>query len=96
MDYNKANAPSGATPMQPALAELGQRLQDCVNRFDGLTIELKNKLQTIKRLDEPCLKSDEEEKQPECIMDELNHMVCKIRDYNNRLEECLKHLSQIA
>ena len=96
MDYNKANAPKCATPMQPALTELGQRLQDCVNRFDGLTIELKNKLQTIKRFDEPCLKDDEKEKQPECIMDELNSMVFKIRDYNNRLEECLSHLNQIA
>lgn len=96
MDYNKTNAPECATPMQPALTELGQRLQDCVNRFDGLTIELKNKLQTIKRFDEPCLKGDEKEEQPECIIDELNRMVFKIRDYNNRLEECLRHLNQIA
>jgi hypothetical protein len=96
MDYNKANAPECATPMQPALTELGERLQECVNRFDGLTIELKNKLQTIKRFDEPCLKGDEKEKQPECIMDELNRMVFKIRDYNKRLEECLRHLNQIA
>ena len=96
MDYNKANAPECATPMQPALTELGQRLQDYVDRFDGLTIELKNKLQTIKRFDEPCLKDDEKEKQPECVMDELNRLVFKIRNYNNRLEECLMHLNKIA
>ena len=97
MDYTKANAPECATPMQPALTEIGQRLQDYVNRFDGLTIELKNKLQTIKRFDEPCaLKGDEKEKQPDCIMDELSRMVFKIREYNNRLEECLRNLNQIA
>lgn len=97
MDYGKTNVPECATPMQPALTEMGQRLQDCVNRFDGLTIDLRNKLQTIKRFDEPCvLKDDVKEKQPDCIMDELNRMVFKIRDYNNRLEECLRHLNQIA
>ena len=97
MNYNKENAPECATPTQPALTEMGQRLQDCVDRFDGLTIELKNKLQTIKRFDEPCqLKDDIKEKQPDCIVDELNRMVFKIRDYNNPLEECLRHLNQIA
>ena len=97
MNYNKENAPECARPQQPALKEMGQRLQDCVSRFDGLTIELKNKLQTIKRIDEPSqLKDDIKENKPDCIMDELNRMVFKIHDYNNRLEECLMHLNEIA
>ena len=97
MNYNKENAPERATPQQPALKEMGQRLQDCVSRFDGLTIELKNKLQTIKIFDEQSQKKDDvEEEQPNCIMDELNLMVFKIHDYNNRLEGCLRHLNEIA
>ena len=97
MNYNKANAPECAITVVPALTELGQRLQDCTNSFDRLTLELKNKLQTIKRFDEPCSKDDETKKrEPECIMDELNYMVFRIHDYNNRLEECLMHLNQIA
>lgn len=82
---------------RPAMADFGERLQSAVNRFDGLTIELKQKLQTIKRIDEPISAQDGiKEKQPDCVMDELNRLLWKINDYNERLEGCLRHFNQIV
>ena len=81
----------------PAMVDFNDRLQNAVNRFDVLTIELKRKLQIIKRIDEPPIEQDEvKENQPNCVMDELNCSLWKINDFNERLESCLHHLNLIV
>lgn len=94
---NYSNAAECAMPSQPSFMEIHGRLLNCIDRYDGLTNELNNKLQTIQRYDEPCpLKNETTEKQPDCIVDELFRLISRLSDYNDRIEVSLRHLNQIV
>lgn len=81
---------------QPVLVALTERFQSAVNRFDGLTCELTIKLQKIKRHSEPDPKIGvPDENQPESFVEEMNRLICKIEEYNSRLEFNLRHLNEM-
>lgn len=96
MDYNKEKESQCKGTTEPALIELNQDLQSCANKLDAFTIELKEKLQTIKLINKSCpLKEEEKGKKTECIMDDLNNTKLRFYTYIERLEDCLMHLNQI-
>ena len=81
---------------RPELVVLTERFQSAVNRFDELTCEVRTKLQNIKRYSEPESKMDAEiEKQPESFAEEMHRLICKVEEYNSRLEFNLRHLNEI-
>ena len=98
--YENANLAKGYdTPTEvrrPELVALTERFQSAVNRFDGLTCEVRTKLQNIKRYSEPEPKMEAQiEKQPESFAEEMHLLICKVEEYNSRLEFNLRHLSEI-
>lgn len=81
---------------QPELNVIIGRLQSAVNRFDGLTCEVRIKLQNIKRYSESEQKMEaQNEKQPESFVEEMHRLICKVEEYNSRLEFNLRHLNEI-
>ena len=98
--YENANLAKGYdTPTEvrrPEFVALTERFQSAVNRFDGLTCEVRTKLQNIKRYSEPEPKMDAQiEKQPESFSEEMHRLICKVEEYNSRLEFNLRHLNEI-
>ena len=96
MVINTEGGNAADTTTKPELIEIGCRLKDCADRFDGLTLALKNKLQYLKLIEvkDPTLR--EVEKESNCFIDDLNKIVERISDYNNRLEDCYRHLGAIV
>ena len=98
--HETANLAKGYdTPIEvrrPELVALTERFQSAVNRFDGLTCEVRTKLQNIKRYSEPEPKMDAQiEKQPESFAEEMHRLICKVEEYNSRLEFNLRHLNEM-
>ena len=98
--YENANLAKGYdTPTEvrlPELVALTERFQSAVNRFDGLTCEVRTKLQNIKRYSEPEPKMEAQiEKQPESFAEEMHRLICKVEEYNSRLEFNLMHLNEM-
>ena len=98
--YENANLAKGYdTPTEvrlPELVALTERFQSAVNRFDGLTCEVRTKLQNIKRYSEPEPKMEAQlEKQPESFAEEMHRLICKVEEYNSRLEFNLRHLNEM-
>jgi len=98
--YENANLAKGYdTPTEvrrPELVSLTERFQSAVNRFDGLTCEVRTKLQNIKRYSEPEHKMEPQiEKQPESFAEEMHRLICRVEEYNSRLEFNLRHLNEI-
>lgn len=82
---------------QPELAIIIERLQSAVNRYDGIVCETRNKLQTIKRHDEPStLNEAVQEKQPESVTEEINRLLFRLNDLNEIAEINLRHLKEIV
>ena len=84
--------------IQPALIALTERFQNAVNKFDGLTCQLTIKLQKIKRYsEEPNLKIEvPDENQSESFVEEMHKLICRVEEYNARLEFNLRHLNEIV
>lgn len=81
---------------RPELVALTERFQSAVNKFDGLTCDVRTKLQNIKQYSEPESKMEERvEKGPESFAEELLRLICKVEEYNSRLEFNLRHLNEI-
>ena len=98
--YENANLAKGYdTPNEvrrPELVALTERFQSAVNIFDGLTCEVRTKLQNIKRYSEPEPKMEAQiEKQPESFVEEMHRLICKVEEYNSRLEFNLRHLNEM-
>ena len=100
--YEKENlakgydTPTESTARRPELIVLIERFQSAVNRFDGLTCEVRTKLQNIKRYSEPEPKMEAQiEKQPESFAEEMHRLICKVEEYNSRLEFNLRHLNEM-
>lgn len=82
---------------QPELNVIIERLQYAVNRYDDIVCETKNKLQTIKRYDEPSTLSEAVKgKQPESATEEINCLLSSLNDLNEKAESNLRHLREIV
>jgi hypothetical protein len=82
---------------QPELNVIIERLQSAVSRYDGIVCETKNKLQMIKRYDEPStLNEAVKEKQPESVTEEINRLLYSLNDLNEKAESNLRHLREIV
>ena len=81
---------------QPELSVIIEKLQNAVNRYDGILCETKGKLQMIKRYDEPPTLNDAvKEKQPESVTEEINRLLYRLNDLNEKSEGNLRHLQEI-
>lgn len=81
---------------QPELNVIIEKLQSAVNRYDGIVCETKGKLQAIKRYDEPStLNEAVKEKQPESATEEINRLLYRLNDLNEKAEGNLRHLTEI-
>jgi len=82
---------------QPELNVIIEKLQSAVNRYDGIVCETKGKLQTIKRYDEPStLNEAVKEKQPDSATEEINRLLYRLNDLNEKAEGNLRHLREIV
>lgn len=80
----------------PELNVIIEKLQNAVNRYDGIVCETKGKLQTIKRYDEPSTLTEAvKEKQPESATEEINRLLYRLNDLNEKAEGNLRHLREI-
>jgi len=81
---------------QPELNVIIEKLQSAVNRYDGIVCDTKGKLQTIKRYDEPSTLNDAvKEKQPDSATEEINRLLYRLNDLNEKAECNLRHLREI-
>lgn len=83
---------------QPELITLTEQFQIAVDRFEGLTREVRTKLQNIKRYSEPEPEPEpkpKNEAQPESFVEEMRRLIFKVEEYNSRLELNLRHLNEI-
>jgi hypothetical protein len=84
---------------EPELKEVLISLETLSNRFDGLTIDLKNKIQLIHNPPqlEPVNKTMEGAKslKPDCMISSLNEQINRLKDYGNRIEDLLMKLNNI-
>jgi len=81
----------------PELSVIIEKLQNAVNRYDNIVCETKGKLQTIKRSDEPSpLTEAGKEKQPESVTEEINRLLYRLNDLNEKAEGNLRHLREIV
>jgi hypothetical protein len=81
---------------QPELNVIIEKLQSAVNRYDGIVCETKGKLQTIKRYDEPStLNEAVKEKQPDSATEEINRLLYRLNDLNEKAEGNLRHFREI-
>ncbi len=81
---------------QPELNVIIEKLQSAVNRYDGIVCETNGKLQTIKRYDEPStLNEVVKEKQSDSATEEINRLIYRLNDLNEKAEGNLRHLREI-
>lgn len=81
---------------QPELNAIIEKLQSAVNRYDCIVCETKGNLQTIKRYDEPStLNEAVKEKQPDSATEEINRLLYRLNDLNEKAEGNLRHLREI-
>ena len=83
---------------QPELSVIIEKLQSAVNRYDSIVCETKGKLQTIKRYNEPPITLSEagKQNQPETVTEEINRLLFRLNDLNEKAEENLRHLKEIV
>ena len=82
---------------QPELQRIIEVLQDAINRYDNIVCETRGKLQTIKRYDEPVNASDgAKEKQPESALEEVNRLLYRLKELNDKAQTNLSHLREIV
>lgn len=81
----------------PELNVIIERLQSAVNRYDGIVCETRTKLQTIKKYEEPSTHNEAvKEKQPESATEEINSLLFRLNDLNEKAEINLRHLREIV
>lgn len=82
---------------QPELEVIIERLQGAVNRYEDIVCETKVKLKIIKIYDEPSTLNDVvKEKQPESLTEEINRLIYRLNDLNEKAEGNLRHLREIV
>lgn len=84
---------------EPELKEVLISLENLSNRFDGLTLDLKNKIQSIHNPPqlEPANKPMDEEKssKPDDMVGCMNEQINRLKNYGNRIEDLLMKLNKI-
>jgi len=81
---------------QPELSVIIEKLQNAVSRYDDIVCETKVKLQMIKRYDEPStLNEAVKEQQPESVTEEINRLIYRLNDLNEKSEGNLRHFREI-
>ena len=81
----------------PELPVIIEKLLSAVNRYDVIVCETKGKLQTIKRYDEPStLNEAVKEKEPDSVTEEINRLLYRLNDLNEKAEGNLRHLREIV
>ena len=84
---------------QPELKLIIERLQSVVNHYDGILCQTRNKLQMIKKHEEPSNVTDRgnaDKKEPESATEEINRLLFYLCELNERAEINLQHLSEIV
>lgn len=82
---------------QPELNVIIDKLQRAVNRYDSIVCETEGKLQTIKRYDEPSTINEAvKEKQSDSVTEEINRLLYRLDELNEKAERNLRHLKEIV
>jgi hypothetical protein len=82
---------------QPEFSLIIGKLESAVNRYDSIVCETKEKLQAIKSYDKPStLKESVKDKQPESITEEINLLLDRLNELNEKAEGNLRHLRKIV
>ena len=82
---------------QPELNVIIERLQGAITRYDDIVCETRTKLQTIKKYEEALtLNEGVKEKQPESVTEEINRLLFRLNDLNDKAEINLRHLREIV
>ncbi len=84
---------------EPELKEVLISLENLSNRFDGLTLDLKNKIRSIHNPPqlEPANKPMDGEKssKPDDMVGCMNEQINRLKNYGNRIEDLLMKLNKI-
>jgi hypothetical protein len=81
---------------QSELMIIIERLRHAINHLDNILGETTIKLNTISRHIEPQLVSDPiKDKQPETVVEEINMLLSRFVDLNDRATSNLNHLNSI-
>jgi hypothetical protein len=81
---------------QPELMIITERLRHAVNHLDSILDETKTKLNTISRYIEPQTVCDPiKDKVPETVVEEINMLLSRFVDLNDRATSNLNHLNSI-
>lgn len=84
---------------EPELKEVLILLENLSSRFDGLTLDLKNKIQSIHNPPqlEPANKplDNKEPLKPDDMVGCMNEQINRLKNYGNRLEDLLMKLNRI-
>jgi hypothetical protein len=83
------------TPDVKIFEEIVNRLKYSIERFDALNGEIRVKTQNILRLDEPNVSENVKEQTPSSFAEEMNRLICKFEENNNKLQSTLNHLNKI-
>lgn len=82
---------------QPELSVIIDRLQDAVTRYDEILCGMRIKLQTIKKYEEPStLEEALKEEKPESATQEINRLLSRFNELNEKAERNLRHLGEIV
>lgn len=75
--------------------EIVNRLKYSIERFEVLNSEIRIKTQNILRLDEPSNSENVKESSPNSFAEEMNRLIYKFEENNNKLQSTLSHLNRI-
>jgi hypothetical protein len=82
---------------EPELQRIIEALHNAINRYDDIVCETRSKLQIIKRYDEPINASDGvKDKQPESALEEVNRLLYRLKELNDKAQTNLSHLREIV
>ena len=81
---------------EPELKECLMALEDLSSKYDGLTIELRNKVRAIYNVPENVSGTDTENSaKPDDMVGCINEQIKRLEAYSNRLEDLLGKLHRI-
>lgn len=84
-----------AEDSQPELGVIIKKLQSIVNHYEGIVYDTNQKLQKIKKYEEPPTVEAGIEEQPESATEEINYLLFRLKDLNEMAEKNLRHLGEI-
>ena len=96
-NFQEQNVGMPTSIHRPELNIIIEKLQGAVKRYDDIVCETKNRLQMIKRYDEPStLNSIVKEIIPESATEEINRLIDFLDELNDKAESNLRHLREIV